>query len=286
MGKKYGFIVAFIVIILLIYAWVSRFGLSLPPIEDYALPLGRDAWLLVCVGLIATAIALLFLFLDFKLSRSAAFIGWVFYFPVLFNTLIPMFIMFFSVIGVFYTPWLFFTDLEFANRIINGHIRLQNEYLHISIETLGYILIIAGLAVYILSLYQLLSHAKKGRKLLTKGFYGLVRHPQYLGIFLWTFGFAICGWRLINYLMWLTLCYSYILLAEFEEAEMEKIFGKEYENYKNSVPLIMPYIKLNFKPVSTIASKRKIRLLAYTVLYLLLLTTFYYILEPYIVVYR
>ncbi len=286
MGKKYGYVVAFIVILLLIYVWVSRFGLSLPPVEDYALPLGRDAWLLVGLGLTATALALLFLFLDFKLSRSAAFIGWVFYFPVLFNILIPMFIMFFSVIGVFYTPWLVFTDLESANRIINGHIRLQNEYLYMSIETLGYILIVGGLAVYILSLYQLLSHAKKGHKLLTKGFYGLIRHPQYLGIFLWTLGFAICGWRLINYLMWLTLCYSYMLLAEFEEAEMEKKFGKEYEDYKSNVPLITPFLKLNFKPISNIASNRKARLLAYTAVYLLLLTAFYFIVDPYIVIYR
>ena len=286
MHRRYGFIVVFIVILFLIYAWISRFGLSMPPSEGYVPLLRGDAWFLVCLGLIATALALLSLFLEFKLSRSAAFIGWVLYFPVLFNTLVPMFILFFSVIGVFYTPWLLLTELAFANRLINGVIRLPNDNADMIIEGLGYILIVAGLAIYSLSLYQLLSHNRKERTLLTRGLYSVARHPQYLGIFLWTLGFAISGWRLINYLMWLTLCYSYVFLAEYEEVELEKTFGQEYIQYKSKVPFIIPCLKLNVKLSSRIVSGRKTRLLAYTILYILLLLACYYTLDPYVVMYR
>jgi protein-S-isoprenylcysteine O-methyltransferase Ste14 len=270
----------------MVYAWTSKFGFNFPSSDGYMTLLRGDAWFLVFLGVIATAFALFSLFLDFKLSRSAAFIGWVLYFPVLFNTLMPMFILFFSVIGVFYTPWLAFTDLDFANRLINGIIRIRDENAYLIIEWLGYIFIILGLIIYSLSLYQLLRHARKGRTLLTKGLYGYTRHPQYFGIFLWTFGFAISGWRPINYLMWLTLCYSYLLLAEYEEAELEKAFSQEYYQYKSRVAFMIPWLKLRMKPFSTIASKREVRILAYTLIYVLLLVACYYILDPYIVMYR
>jgi protein-S-isoprenylcysteine O-methyltransferase Ste14 len=197
-----------------------------------------------------------------------------------------MFILFFSLVGVFYTPWLALTGLDFANRLINGIIRLPDENAYLIINGLGHTFIIVGLVVYSLSLYQLLSQSRKGRVLLTKGLYGVSRHPQYLGIFLWTLGFAISGWRLINYLMWLTLCYSYLFLAEYEEIELEKKFGQEYIHYKNKVSFMIPCLRLNNKLFSNIVRKRKIRLLAYTLLYVFLLTSCYYILDPHVVMYR
>lgn len=283
-SKRYGFIIVFTVVALMIWAWISRFGFSLPPPEAYMVFFREDAWLLVCLGLVATASALLPLFLEFKLSKSVVFIGWVFYFPVLFNTLIPMFILFFSVIGVFYTPWLMLVELDFANRMINGVIRLPDENMHLAVDVLGYVLTIIGLIVYSLSLYQLLSHTGRGRMLLTKGLYGITRHPQYFGIFLWTLGVSISGWRLINYLMWLTLCYSYLLLAEYEEVELEKALGHEYLHYRSRVPFIIPFLKMEL--FSRVASSRKLRLLIYTSIYVLLLVACYYILDPFIVMYR
>ncbi|MBS7612272.1 isoprenylcysteine carboxylmethyltransferase family protein [Candidatus Bathyarchaeota archaeon] len=285
-SRRYEFTIVITVVALLMCVWTSRFGFSLPPLEAYMVFFREDAWLLVFLGLIATASALFPLFLEFKLSKSVAFIGWVFYFPVFFNTLIPMFILFFSVIGVFYTPWLMLVELDFANRIINGIIRLPDEDMHLTIDMLGYILIAVGLIVYSLSLYQLLSHAKRGRTLLTKGLYGITRHPQYFGIFLWALGFSVSGWRLINYLMWLTLCYSYLLLAEYEEFELEKFFGQEYLQYRDRVPFIIPLLKLKMKSFSRATSSRKMRLLVYTLIYILSLVACYYILDPFIVMYR
>jgi protein-S-isoprenylcysteine O-methyltransferase Ste14 len=282
--RKYELLVVFTIIAFMVYAWVSRFGFSLPSSEGYMTFFRGDAWLLVFLGLIATASALFPLFLEFKLSKSVAFIGWVFYFPVLFNTLIPMFILFFSVIGVFYTPWLMLMESDFANRMINGIIRPPDESIRSVVDVLGYMLIAIGLLLYSLSLYQLLSHTGRRRELLTKGLYGVIRHPQYFGILLWTFGFAVLGWRLINYLMWLTLCYSYLLLAEYEEVELEKTFGQDYLQYKSRVPFIIPYPKPKCR--SRMASDRKLRILAYTLMYIVSLVICYHVLDPLIVVYR
>jgi protein-S-isoprenylcysteine O-methyltransferase Ste14 len=283
--RRYGFIVVVIVLLSLMCLWIARFGVNVPSPEGVMPLLREDAWVLVSLGLIATTSALLSLFLEFKLSRSAAFIGWVLYFPVLFNTLVPMFILFFSVLGVVYAPWLVFTELAFANRLINGIIRLPDENVALVVEGLGYVAIVVGIAIYSLSLYQLLAHARKERALLTRGLYSVTRHPQYLGLFLWTMGFAVSGWRLINYLMWLTLCYAYLFLAEYEEMELEKTFGKAYVQYKSRVSFIIPYLKLD-RILSKTASGRKTRLLTFTVFYVLLLIFCYYIIDPYIVLYR
>ncbi len=286
MSKKLGFSVAFSVLLLLTYVWITRFGFSVPPPTGHLPLLKGDAWFLVVLGVAATAVALVSLFLEFRLSRSVTFVGWVLYFPVLFNVLVPMFILFFSMVGVFYTPWLILTDLPLANKIINGIIRLPNNGFYSVLEYLGYALIAAGLTVYSIGLYQLLSHVTKKRTLLTEGLYAVVRHPQYLGIFMWTLGFAISGWRLINYLMWLTLCYSYVLLAEHEETELDKKFGKEYALYKGEVPFMIPYLKVDLRPITRMTSRRNIRLLIYTALYIALLTACYCIIEPHVVLYR
>lgn len=285
--KKLAFLVVFLVLLFLAYFWVTKFGLSLPPLEDSFLLLNKDVWFLVAVGLIATFIALTSLFMEFKLSSPITFVGWVLYFPVLFNTLIPMFVLFFSVIGIFYTPWLIFTDVPFFNELINGVIRLPDYSVHLAMEYLGYILVVAGLLIYTIGLYQILSHTAKKHTLLTEGLYSIVRHPQYLGICIWTLGFAILGWRLINYMMWLTLCCSYILLAEHEELELSKAFNQAYMQYRNRVPFLVPHpLSMILKPFNILGSKLKLRLLIYAIAYIILLLLFYYILKPYVVMYR
>jgi protein-S-isoprenylcysteine O-methyltransferase Ste14 len=272
--------------LLLACVWITKFGFKLPQSSDYWFLLRRDAWFLVALGLGATAITLISLFMEFKLSSSMTFIGWVFYLPVIFNVLVPMFVMFFSVIGIFYTPWLIFTDITFFNILINGVIRFPDENISGIIQNLGYILIALGLFTYTVGLYQILSHTAKKRTLVTHGLYGIVRHPQYIGIFLWTLGFAIIGLRLINYLMWLTLCYSYILLAEYEEAGLVKEFGQDYIQYRDKVPFIIPYGRIILKPIKNLKPRIGIRIASYTALYIALLFASYYIITPFLIMFR
>ncbi len=283
--KKLAFTVFVITLIFLVFIWTSRFGLNLPSEGEVPL-LNRDAWFLAAIGLVATSISLVSLFVEFKVASPLTFIGWVLYLPVILNVLVPMFIMFFSIIGLFYTPWLIFTDIPYFYLAMNGVIRLPYETLASVVQYCGYSLIASGLAIYAIGLFQILRSAAYKTDLVTTGLYSIVRHPQYLGIFLWTLGYAISGWRLINYLMWLTLCYSYMLLAEHEETKLVDRFGERYTDYAGKVSLIFPHASILTRLFSRSWEKRITRTLVYTFLYIILLFAFYYLIAPYIVVTR
>jgi protein-S-isoprenylcysteine O-methyltransferase Ste14 len=248
--------------------------------------LNREGWMILIVGVIATSIAIIPLFLEIKLTSPITFIGWTLYLPVLFNVLVPMFIRFFSIIGIFYTPWLALTSLPMINVLINGIIVSDITGIKNIVSYLGYLLIGVGLTVYIIGLYQLLSHTSKEHSLLKRRLYARVRHPQYLGIMIWTLGFAILGWRLMNYLAWVVLCYSYMLLLENEETDLTKLYGSEYSGYCKRVPSVVPYpISLIFRPLGLIAN-RKIRILSYTIFFIVLFVLIYFILMPNVMLLR
>lgn len=84
-------------------------------------------------------------------------------------------------------------------------------------------------------------------ELVTDGIYRYIRHPQYTGIILITFGMLVHWPTLITLLMWPILILAYYYLAKKEEKEIEKKFGESYLDYKRKVPMFLP--KLNPKTV-------------------------------------
>jgi len=80
-------------------------------------------------------------------------------------------------------------------------------------------------------------------KVVTTGVYSIVRHPQYLGGLLAHAGisFLLSAWYslLVTPLM-VVLIY---LISRKEEEELIKEFGKEYEDYKKKVPMLMPKLR-------------------------------------------
>ncbi len=84
-------------------------------------------------------------------------------------------------------------------------------------------------------------------KLITKGVYGIVRHPIYSAdIFLsWGFLLVFPTLKILVSIMWLTfILFIWMIL---EENALEEKFGKEYREYENSVPMIIPKIKISKK---------------------------------------
>jgi protein-S-isoprenylcysteine O-methyltransferase Ste14 len=79
--------------------------------------------------------------------------------------------------------------------------------------------------------------------LATEGVYGVVRHPQYLGIIISTVAFLIQWPTIITVAMWPVLTYAYIRQAKKEEQELEKKFEEEYRQYKKRVPMLIPRLK-------------------------------------------
>ena len=120
------------------------------------------------------------------------------------------------------------------------------------------IFILGGFALFICSLVHL--YSRRGVGVITDGPYGLVRHPQYLGIILMTGGVTfftsmsspVWVWgdsssslpRLSIFIVFVLEVLAYILLASIEELRLESRHREEYAKYQDSVPFINPVKKL------------------------------------------
>jgi protein-S-isoprenylcysteine O-methyltransferase Ste14 len=79
-------------------------------------------------------------------------------------------------------------------------------------------------------------------QLVTTGIYGRVRHPQYLGFLLLTLGINFLWPTFSTLILWPILALLYYRLAREEEKEIEKKFGEDYREYKNTVPMFIPHL--------------------------------------------
>ena len=80
-------------------------------------------------------------------------------------------------------------------------------------------------------------------KIVTTGIYSIVRHPQYLGGLLAHVGisFLLSAWcSLLFTPLMAVLVY---LASRKEEEELIREFGKEYEDYKEKVPMLIPKLR-------------------------------------------
>ncbi|MHB1134872.1 MAG: methyltransferase family protein [Chloroflexota bacterium] len=84
------------------------------------------------------------------------------------------------------------------------------------------------------------SHEAGTGELVSNGIYNYIRHPQYTGFLLVTFG-MLCEWATLPMLlMWPVLVGLYYRLAKREEAEMEQEFGAAYALYRARTGMFLP----------------------------------------------
>jgi protein-S-isoprenylcysteine O-methyltransferase Ste14 len=104
----------------------------------------------------------------------------------------------------------------------------------------GYILLFGGFGIFIQGWRQLY-RAKQENRLATDGLYGLVRHPQYTGLFIGLFGEGVIHWPTIFSVgLFPVIVIAYVLLAKREEKKVIEEFGEEYLEYKRNVPAFLP----------------------------------------------
>lgn len=78
--------------------------------------------------------------------------------------------------------------------------------------------------------------------LVTTGIYRYLRHPQYTGIFLFTFGWILHWPSVITIILWPVLVMAYVWLARHEEKYVAKEFGDAYREYAQKTPRFVPFI--------------------------------------------
>ena len=118
----------------------------------------------------------------------------------------------------------------------------------------GYAIVFFGISLLIEG-WREVYVATQANRLAVSGLYGLVRHPQYTGIFLAIFGQLIHWPTIPTLVLFPIVVWAYYRLAKREEQEMRKNFGAEYQNYQNSVPMFFPRTSnwkrfLGFHPVA------------------------------------
>jgi protein-S-isoprenylcysteine O-methyltransferase Ste14 len=77
-------------------------------------------------------------------------------------------------------------------------------------------------------------------KIVTKGVYSIVRHPQYLGGLLAHMGISFLSSAWYSLLLTPLMVVLIYLISRKEENELIKEFGKEYEDYKKKVGMFSP----------------------------------------------
>lgn len=139
--------------------------------------------------------------------------------------------------------------------LLTRFFNLDRKYFHSNLwsELSGYgesamvIAMVAGLPLVVAGLIMLAGgwrevyRAHRQGRLATDGLYGVVRHPQYTGIFLALFGEGVLHWPTIFSLaLYPVIVVSYVLLARSEERQMIRKFGEEYAEYQRRVPMFFP----------------------------------------------
>ncbi|MEX0600044.1 MAG: isoprenylcysteine carboxylmethyltransferase family protein [Rhodothermales bacterium] len=105
---------------------------------------------------------------------------------------------------------------------------------------LGYGLLFVGIGLFFQG-WRELHRARQEKRLATGGLYGLVRHPQYTGLFIAIFGEGIVHWPTIfSVVAFPAIVLTYVLLARREERQVAEEFGEEYRVYQKQVPMFIP----------------------------------------------
>ena len=105
---------------------------------------------------------------------------------------------------------------------------------------IGYVLLFLGIGLFIEGWHELYRAHQAGR-LASDRLYGLVRHPQYTGLFVGLFGEGVVHWPTVfSVTLVPIIVFVYTRLAYREERDMIAKFGERYEEYRRRVPMFFP----------------------------------------------
>jgi len=99
---------------------------------------------------------------------------------------------------------------------------------------------ISFLGLAIIAIGWMRIHRAKG--LVTTGIYRYIRHPQYTGIILFTFGWLVHWPSIVTLVLWPILIVMYTWLAKQEEKQALEEFGEDYIVYAKRTKRFIPFV--------------------------------------------
>lgn len=118
------------------------------------------------------------------------------------------------------------------------------------LKLLAILLLVSGLIImlicirkYFLQLSGLVREEQNKRVLETGGIHQYVRHPLYLGTFIFISGLFILFPFLTNLIAVVIIIAYTIIGILFEEKKLIAEFGEDYRRYQQKVPMLIPFLK-------------------------------------------
>jgi protein-S-isoprenylcysteine O-methyltransferase Ste14 len=82
----------------------------------------------------------------------------------------------------------------------------------------------------------------RAKKIVTRGVYSNVRHPQYLGGILAHIGFSFLFAALASFFVTPLIIFLIYIISWKEEKELINEFGSKYKDYQKKVPMLLPKV--------------------------------------------
>jgi len=107
-------------------------------------------------------------------------------------------------------------------------------------------ILIIGIIIFIISLFQLIFYNKKQRGLVEQGIYRYIRHPQNLSIIIMALPlFLYGGFRMGDFVSWVQFIFLMIIYSDIGDIKLKKKYPEEFQlYYENSgffLPRVLPY---------------------------------------------
>jgi len=80
-------------------------------------------------------------------------------------------------------------------------------------------------------------------RVIREGVFSLVRHPIYLGAILLYLGLLVFSFSIISVIIWMIIITFYYFISKYEERLLIEKYGKDYEEYMEDVPMLIPRLK-------------------------------------------
>lgn len=137
----------------------------------------------------------------------------------------------------------YFVELYFFPSLKNTHTYLF--YVGLTWTLVGEFLRKLAMITAKQSFTHQIQYAKRREHALVKhGIYAYVRHPGYLGWFLWSTGTQVLLANPVNFVLFTAWSwYFFYDRIPGEEEALIKMFGDEYKQYRSNTPTYIPFIK-------------------------------------------